>query len=75
MRFVVVWLVFQSLGLCSSLNDEGKALLKLRQRIVRDPFGGLNCQNWIDNEGEQRLTCVIGLELSAWMEERWCFKW
>lgn len=28
----------------------GKALLKLRQRIVNDPFGALS--NWIDDEGE-----------------------
>lgn len=47
--FLVVWLLFQSLGLCCSLNDEGNALLKLRQRIVSDPLGALS--NWMD-EGE-----------------------
>ncbi|XP_028803811.1 probable inactive receptor-like protein kinase At3g56050 [Neltuma alba] len=65
LRFLVVWLLFQSLlGLCSSLNDEGKALLKLRQRILSDPFGALS--NWIDEEGEVdpcnwfRVQCVDG---------------
>ncbi|KAJ1418378.1 Serine-threonine/tyrosine-protein kinase, catalytic domain [Sesbania bispinosa] len=41
-------LFFQSFGLCSSLNEEGKALLKLKQRIVSDPFGALS--NWVDDE-------------------------
>ncbi|KAE9604750.1 hypothetical protein Lal_00011051 [Lupinus albus] len=40
--------LFQSFGLCCSLNEEGKALLKLKQRIVSDPFGALS--NWVDDE-------------------------
>ncbi|XP_027331040.1 probable inactive receptor-like protein kinase At3g56050 [Abrus precatorius] len=47
-RFLVVFLLFHNLGLCCSLNDEGHVLLKLRQRIVSDPFGALS--NWIDDE-------------------------
>ncbi|KAJ1417707.1 Serine-threonine/tyrosine-protein kinase, catalytic domain [Sesbania bispinosa] len=41
-------LLFQSFGLCCSLNEEGKALLKLKQGIVSDPFGALS--NWVDDE-------------------------
>ncbi|OIV98414.1 hypothetical protein TanjilG_16741 [Lupinus angustifolius] len=40
--------LFQNFGLCCSLNEEGKALLKLKQRIVSDPFGALS--NWVDDE-------------------------
>ncbi|KAI4306485.1 hypothetical protein L6164_029758 [Bauhinia variegata] len=61
LRFVVVWLLFQSLGLCWSLNDDGKALLKLRQRVVSDPFGALS--NWIDH-GEVDPCNWFGVECS-----------
>ncbi|KAI4306863.1 hypothetical protein L6164_030106 [Bauhinia variegata] len=60
-QFVVVWLLFQSFGLCWSLNDEGKALLKLRQRVVSDPFGALS--DWIDH-GEVDPCNWFGVECS-----------
>jgi hypothetical protein len=49
----VIWLVLfcfllQSFGLCCSLNDEGKALLKFKQGILSDPFDALS--NWVDDE-------------------------
>ncbi|GAV88080.1 Pkinase_Tyr domain-containing protein/LRRNT_2 domain-containing protein [Cephalotus follicularis] len=48
---VFVVLYFQSFVLCWSLNNEGLALLRLRERVVRDPFGALS--NWRENnEGE-----------------------
>ncbi|CAM8965009.1 unnamed protein product [Rhodiola kirilowii] len=45
---VLGWcLFFQNLGLCWSLNHEGLALLKLRERIVNDPLGALS--TWTDH--------------------------
>ncbi|OIW15078.1 hypothetical protein TanjilG_08565 [Lupinus angustifolius] len=40
--------LLHSFGLCCSLNEEGKALLKLKERIVSDPFGALS--NWVDDD-------------------------
>uniref|UniRef100_A0A6M2EIX4 Protein kinase domain-containing protein n=1 Tax=Populus davidiana TaxID=266767 RepID=A0A6M2EIX4_9ROSI len=39
---VILFLLYQNLILCSSLNEEGMALLRLRERIVNDPYGALN---------------------------------
>ncbi|XP_061376596.1 probable inactive receptor-like protein kinase At3g56050 [Gastrolobium bilobum] len=41
-------LLFQSIVLSCSLNEEGKALMKLKQGIVSDPFDALS--NWVDDE-------------------------
>ncbi|KAJ6429293.1 hypothetical protein OIU84_020846 [Salix udensis] len=38
---LILFLVYQNLILCFSLNDEGMALLKLREGIVSDPYGAL----------------------------------
>ncbi|KAK3042909.1 hypothetical protein RJ639_001182 [Escallonia herrerae] len=46
---VVFCLVCQNLSLCWSLNDEGLALLRFRDRVVSDPFGALS--NWNDDVG------------------------
>ncbi|KDP44721.1 hypothetical protein JCGZ_01221 [Jatropha curcas] len=50
-RFGVLLLFshYQNLILCWSLNDEGLALLKFRERIVSDPYGAL--KNWNDVDG------------------------
>ncbi|CAL0327920.1 unnamed protein product [Lupinus luteus] len=48
MYLLSLCLLLQSFGLCCSLNEEGKALLKLKQRIVSDPFGALS--NWVDDD-------------------------
>ncbi|KAL3035369.1 hypothetical protein AAZX31_02G247900 [Glycine max] len=61
-RFVAVFFLLQKLGLCCSLNEEGNALLKLRQRIVSDPFGALS--NWIDDEVSVDPCNWFGVECS-----------
>ncbi|XP_020208428.1 inactive receptor-like serine/threonine-protein kinase At2g40270 [Cajanus cajan] len=62
LRFVAVFFLFQDLDLCSSLNEEGNALLKLRQRIVSDPFGALS--NWIQDEVSVDPCNWFGVECS-----------
>ncbi|PRQ59497.1 putative protein kinase RLK-Pelle-LRR-VI-2 family [Rosa chinensis] len=59
---VVVWLLFQNLSLCWSLNDEGLALLRFRERVVSDPFGALS--NWNDEDGEIDPCSWFGVECS-----------
>ncbi|ESW13738.1 hypothetical protein PHAVU_008G221900 [Phaseolus vulgaris] len=61
-RLVAVFFLFQNLGLCCSLNEEGYALLKLRQRIVSDPFGALS--NWVDDEASFDPCNWFGVECS-----------
>ncbi|XP_022148367.1 inactive receptor-like serine/threonine-protein kinase At2g40270 [Momordica charantia] len=41
----VLLLFHQNSGLCFSLNNEGFALLRIREGIVRDPFGALSSWN------------------------------
>ncbi|KAK7328589.1 hypothetical protein VNO77_22701 [Canavalia gladiata] len=60
--FVTVFLLFQNFGLYCSLNEEGNVLLKLRQRIVSDPFGALS--NWIDDEVSLDPCNWFGVECS-----------
>ncbi|KAL2317103.1 hypothetical protein Fmac_030979 [Flemingia macrophylla] len=62
LTFVAVLFLFQNLCLCCSLNEEGKALLKLRQRIVSDPFGALS--NWIHDEVSVDPCNWFGVECS-----------
>nr|UKD60040.1 receptor kinase-like protein 1 [Centaurium erythraea] len=52
-----LWALFHSTSsLCCSLNDEGLALLSLKQRIARDPFDALSSWN-----------CVVGkLDHCSW---------
>ncbi|KAE9587729.1 putative protein kinase RLK-Pelle-LRR-VI-2 family [Lupinus albus] len=54
--------LLQSFGFCCSLNEEGKALLKLKQRIVSDPFGALS--NWVDDEVTVDPCNWLGVECS-----------
>ncbi|XP_009776550.1 inactive receptor-like serine/threonine-protein kinase At2g40270 [Nicotiana sylvestris] len=42
--------VNQKLSFCWSLNDEGLALLRFRERVEKDPFGALS--NWKDDDME-----------------------
>ncbi|GMP23482.1 hypothetical protein CsSME_00001064 [Camellia sinensis var. sinensis] len=46
---VMACLLYQNLNLCCSLNDQGLALLRFRERVVSDPFGALS--NWNDDVG------------------------
>ncbi|KAK7359211.1 hypothetical protein VNO77_01161 [Canavalia gladiata] len=47
-RIFVALISLLGIQSCSSLNDEGLALLKFRQRITSDPFGAL--ENWNPND-------------------------
>ncbi|ESR49028.1 protein MALE DISCOVERER 2 [Citrus sinensis] len=58
--FVV--LISQSLCLCWSLNDEGLALLRLRERVVRDPYGALT--SWRSCDTENNPCSWFGVECS-----------
>ncbi|XP_022742620.1 probable inactive receptor-like protein kinase At3g56050 isoform X2 [Durio zibethinus] len=58
---VVLFLLCQSL-VCWSLNEEGLALLRLRERVVNDPFGGLS--NWKEEDGEVDHCSWFGVECS-----------
>ncbi|KAK7305906.1 hypothetical protein VNO77_43818 [Canavalia gladiata] len=55
-------LLFQNFGLCCCLNEEGKALLKLKQGIVSDPFGALS--DWVDDEVAVSPCNWFGIECS-----------
>ncbi|BFG22883.1 hypothetical protein CerSpe_091570 [Prunus speciosa] len=57
---VVVCLLIQNLSFCWSLNDEGLALLKFRDRVVSDPFGALS--NWNDDDIEVDPCSWFGVE-------------
>ncbi|QCE01358.1 probable inactive receptor-like protein kinase At3g56050 isoform X2 [Vigna unguiculata] len=61
-RLVALFFLFQNLGLCCSLNEEGNALLKFRQRIVSDPFGALT--DWVDDDASFDPCNWFGVECS-----------
>ncbi|XP_065870046.1 probable inactive receptor-like protein kinase At3g56050 [Euphorbia lathyris] len=46
---LLLFLLHQNLILCWSLNDEGLALLKFREKIESDPYDAL--ENWKDEDG------------------------
>ncbi|XP_008794242.1 protein MALE DISCOVERER 1-like isoform X2 [Phoenix dactylifera] len=47
---LLVLLVWSKLDFCASLNDEGKALLRFRERVELDPYGAL--ANWNEEGGD-----------------------
>lgn len=51
-----------NLNSCCSLNYEGVALLRLKERVSSDPHGAL--LNWIDEIGVQTPCCWFGVECS-----------
>ncbi|XP_057483328.1 probable inactive receptor-like protein kinase At3g56050 [Actinidia eriantha] len=55
-------MLHHSLSLCWSLNWEGLALLRFRERVVRDPFGALS--NWNDRGVEADPCSWFGVECS-----------
>ncbi|KAJ6720612.1 PROTEIN MALE DISCOVERER 2 [Salix viminalis] len=59
---VILFLLYRNLILCSSLNEEGMALLKLRERIVSDPYDALN--SWKMDFGEIDHCSWFGVECS-----------
>ncbi|KAE8661681.1 Detected protein of confused Function [Hibiscus syriacus] len=60
---VVALLVLSCQSLvCWSLNEEGLALLRLREKVVNDPFGALS--DWKDQDGEIDHCSWFGVECS-----------
>ncbi|KAL9402328.1 hypothetical protein Peur_006177 [Populus x canadensis] len=59
---LILFLVYQNLILCFSLNDEGMALLKLREGIVSDPYGAL--KSWKMDFGVINPCSWFGVECS-----------
>ncbi|KAK9159161.1 hypothetical protein Scep_005735 [Stephania cephalantha] len=58
---LLVWcLLCQNLCCCWSLNAEGLALLRFRERIARDPYGALS--NWNSNGVEESPCFWSGIE-------------
>ncbi|KAG7035349.1 Protein MALE DISCOVERER 1 [Cucurbita argyrosperma subsp. argyrosperma] len=57
-----VLLFFQNVGLCFSLNNEGLALLRIREAIVRDPYGALS--TWNDKDEHVDHCSWFGVECS-----------
>ncbi|KAH6777761.1 hypothetical protein C2S52_006909 [Perilla frutescens var. hirtella] len=51
-----------NLNSCCSLNDEGVALLRLKERVSSDPHGALS--SWIDEIGVETPCCWFGVECS-----------
>ncbi|OMO82826.1 hypothetical protein CCACVL1_11750 [Corchorus capsularis] len=63
LMLLCLFLLFdQNLSFPSSSNGEGLALLKLRERVVSDPFGALS--NWKENDGEIDHCSWFGVECS-----------
>lgn len=52
-------LVHQELSFCWSLNDEGLALLRFRERVESDPLGALS--NWKDSDGVESPCTWVGV--------------
>uniref|UniRef100_A0A0A0KF88 Protein kinase domain-containing protein n=1 Tax=Cucumis sativus TaxID=3659 RepID=A0A0A0KF88_CUCSA len=59
---LVMMFLFQSMTLCFSLNNEGLALLRIRDAVGSDPFGAL--ANWNDKDGEFDHCSWFGVECS-----------
>ncbi|XP_022753889.1 inactive receptor-like serine/threonine-protein kinase At2g40270 [Durio zibethinus] len=62
MLMLVLSLFDQNMSFSLSLNSEGLALLRLRDRVVSDPFGALS--NWKENDGEIDPCSWFGVECS-----------
>ncbi|KAM7271913.1 hypothetical protein ACFE04_031127 [Oxalis oulophora] len=60
---IIVLLLCLTVDLCCSLNTEGLALLKLREKVVNDPYGAL--LNWIDSEDEFNHCSWFGVHCSS----------
>ncbi|KAI4339155.1 hypothetical protein MLD38_024126 [Melastoma candidum] len=62
MAWFLMLLAVQLLATCRCLNDEGLALLGLRERIASDPFGAL--RDWTSKDGEFDHCSWFGVECS-----------
>ncbi|KAI6676163.1 hypothetical protein NL676_036959 [Syzygium grande] len=59
---LMVFVFCQDLGICRCLNEEGLALLRVRDKLVSDPFGSL--RNWKEDDGEIDPCAWFGVECS-----------
>ncbi|XP_030451153.1 inactive receptor-like serine/threonine-protein kinase At2g40270 [Syzygium oleosum] len=59
---LMVFVFCQDLGICRCLNEEGLALLRVRDKVVSDPFGSL--RNWKEDDGEIDPCSWFGVECS-----------
>ncbi|XVE79844.1 hypothetical protein DITRI_Ditri14bG0089400 [Diplodiscus trichospermus] len=62
MLMLVLSLFDQNVGFSSFSNSEGLALLRLRERVVSDPFGALS--KWKENDGDIDPCSWFGVECS-----------
>ncbi|KAA8549447.1 hypothetical protein F0562_001131, partial [Nyssa sinensis] len=62
MMLAVLSIFNHNLSLCWSLNSEGLALLRFRERVMRDPFGALS--NWNDHNGDINPCFWFGVQCS-----------
>ncbi|GMI92031.1 MALE DISCOVERER1 [Hibiscus trionum] len=61
MMFMLFLSLFdQNMSISSTLSSEGLALLRFRERVITDPFGGLS--NWKENDGEFDPCSWFGVE-------------
>lgn len=59
-KLVLIVLLQTNFMVCWSLNYEGVALLKCRERVVKDPFGALS--SWNEDVGETDHCSWFGIE-------------
>ncbi|KAF8036869.1 hypothetical protein BT93_C2557 [Corymbia citriodora subsp. variegata] len=59
---LMVFMFCRSLGVSRCLNEEGLALLRVRDKVVSDPFGAL--RNWKEDDGEIDPCSWFGVECS-----------
>nr|AMM42877.1 LRR-RLK [Vernicia fordii] len=62
MLIAVLFLFHQNVNFCLSLNEEGLALLRFRERIKRDPFDALS--DWNEKDGDTEHCFWFGVECS-----------
>ncbi|XP_054796914.1 inactive receptor-like serine/threonine-protein kinase At2g40270 [Prosopis cineraria] len=62
MAAISLFSVFTKQSLCLSLNNQGLALLRFRDRVINDPFGALS--NWKANDGAIDPCSWFGVECS-----------
>lgn len=59
---VMLFSIHRNWGFCFSLNDEGLALLRIREKVESDPFRALS--NWVNDDGVDNPCFWFGVECS-----------
>ncbi|XP_073124420.1 probable inactive receptor-like protein kinase At3g56050 isoform X1 [Henckelia pumila] len=60
--FASICLYLLNLSICCSLNDEGLALLRVKEKVLSDPYGALS--NWKDEVGVENPCSWVGVGCS-----------